>query len=209
MKKKLALFGLALTTALSACAFASCGDEGGDTPPASTTCHVWFYCGQCSTDNTETEVNKGDKLEPLVLTHDGYHLVGWKDGNGNLWNFETDTVKGDYLTLTAVWEPDDDIPYNINVHVQKESTRGKAELNEEDYEYYQGDDFVYHYEDGVNGEELSLAELAESAPSTVPGLSGYVLNVSNSTLVRTNTWGGDTDPTTYNFYDFYYDLIAE
>ncbi|MDE6677057.1 MAG: InlB B-repeat-containing protein, partial [Clostridia bacterium] len=79
---------------------------------------VTFVTG-CSATVAEQKVDVGGKVSEPSVKNSGYILDGWYTGSGAKWNFNTDTVSGETLTLTARWTKiqveDKDVTVTFNV----------------------------------------------------------------------------------------------
>lgn len=139
MKRKIAVIFLLLITTL--CAAVGCGGGGGRDLEAMvkvvycleggeyrncTAPIVMYYGFEEGTENrikNPAAQNSADRLNPRAdVKRDGYELNGWfrtKTGEGenatysDEWNFETDKVTADGVTLYAMWTPK--IEYRFDV----------------------------------------------------------------------------------------------
>lgn len=76
--------------------------------PQPETCIVTFVT-DCTVHVPQAVLNVGSKIsEPSGVRKEGYTLDGWYNGSKK-WSFDTDTVSGKALTLTAKWTKNPDI----------------------------------------------------------------------------------------------------
>ncbi|MDE7107384.1 MAG: InlB B-repeat-containing protein, partial [Clostridiales bacterium] len=110
--------------------------QGGPPEPIPESTTVTFVTG-CSAVVLPQVINVGSKVQQPNVTNEGYTLDGWYNGSTK-WNFDTDTVSGKTLTLTAKWTKNTiDVPiigdgddvtvtFNVGLDARKAGTYSPA-----------------------------------------------------------------------------------
>ncbi|MDE6618641.1 MAG: InlB B-repeat-containing protein [Clostridiales bacterium] len=92
-------------------------------------CTVVFVTN-CSATVPQQTIDEGGKVQMPNITNGGYTLDGWYNGSTK-WNFDTDTVSGATLTLSARWTVvgtgnDVTVTFNVGLDARKAGTYNPA-----------------------------------------------------------------------------------
>lgn len=92
-----------------------------------------LYSGSDAVADEVTAVDYGDTFTINSYERDGYYLIGFSDGKGNIYTSGTELVIDDDLTLTAEWTQGYQLTINLSL-IDKGT--GEA-VSSEDYSYYE------------------------------------------------------------------------
>ena len=90
-------------SALTACRPSPPPSHENENPSIETEYCVVTFVTDCSEAVPQQTVEVGGKVNEPNITNSGYTLDGWYTAGGKKWNFNSDTVSGKTLTLTARW----------------------------------------------------------------------------------------------------------